>query len=134
MAGLLSGCATSTVETRRQERSAAYASLAPEMRAFVDQGKIKVGMTMDAVYIAWGKPSQILTGESLKGTTTTFLYHGSQLQEHRHWTYRSFRSGDRWYSEPYLEHEYYPRSYVRAEIIFEEGLVKEWRSLPEPVN
>ena len=132
--GLWSGCATSTVESRRQERSLGYSSLSPELRALVDQGRIKVGMTMDAVYVAWGKPSQILTGESSKGSTTTWLYHGSQLEEHRYWSYRGVRAGDRWYSQPYLEHEYYPRSYVRAEIVFEEGLVKEWRSLPEPMN
>ena len=134
LAGLiLCGCATSTVETRKQERYSAYAALSPEVRSVVEQGKIKVGMTMDAVYIAWGKPSQILAGESSRGNTTTWLYHGTQLQEHRYWSYRSYRVGGRYWAEPYLEHDYYPRSYVQAEVIFEEGLVKEWRSLPRPI-
>ena len=64
---LLCGCVTSTVEKRKQERAGVYSGLAPELQAAVDQGKIKVGMGMDAVYIAWGKPAQILTGESSQG-------------------------------------------------------------------
>src|SRR6266704_2114952 len=50
----LCGCATSTIQTRKQERSAAYAELPAETRSLVDQGKIKVGMSLEAVYIAWG--------------------------------------------------------------------------------
>jgi hypothetical protein len=32
---------------------------------------------MDAVYIAWGKPSQVLQGESSQGSTITWLYTGT---------------------------------------------------------
>src|SRR5881394_1186861 len=73
---VLSGCATAPkLEKRREERSAAYSSLSPEFRALVDQGRIKVGMPMDAVYIAWGKPSQVVSGESTEGPVVTWLYH-----------------------------------------------------------
>ena len=61
---LLAGCATrSTVETRKQERYPAYAALPTEQQSSVDQSKISVGMNMDAVYIAWGSPAEILEGE-----------------------------------------------------------------------
>jgi hypothetical protein len=130
---LCCGCATSTVETRKQERYGVYSELTPEMKSLVDQGKIKVGMPMDAVYIALGKPSQILTGESSKGNLVTWLYHGTYLQEYRYWSYHPYCFGYRYYyPAPYLEYDYYPRSYVRAEVTFENGLVKEWRSLPQP--
>lgn len=129
---LFCGCATSTVDKRKQERYGAYSQLSPEARSLVDQGKIKVGMSMDAVYIALGKPSQILSGESSGGSTTTWLYHGTYLESHRYWSYRSVHYGSRCYAEPRLEYDYYPRSYVRAEVVFENGLVKEWRSLPQP--
>jgi|ERR1041385_1486224 hypothetical protein len=128
----LTGCATSTVETRKVERNAAYSALPDESRGLVDQGQIKVGMSADAVYIAWGKPSQILSGETAKGATTTWLYHGAYLEEYRRWSYRYSHYGGRCYTEPFLDHDYYPRSYVKAEVIFENGLVKEWRRLPEP--
>ena len=131
-AAFLTGCATSTVETRKQERNAAYAALPDESRSLVDQGKIKVGMSPDAVYIAWGKPSQILGGESAKGATTTWLYQGNYLEEYRRWSYRYSHFGGRCFAEPFLDHDYYPRSYVKAEVVFENGAVKEWRQLPQP--
>lgn len=130
--GLVCGCATSTVEKRKQERYGAYSALSPEVKGLVDQGKIKVGMSMDAVYVAWGKPSQILRGESAAGSTVTWLYHGFYLETYRYWSYRGSYYGYRCYPEPHLEFDYHPRSYVRAEIIFENDVVKEWRSLPQP--
>ena len=130
----LTGCASSTVETRKQERYGAYSALPDESRSLVDQGKIKVGMTADAVYIAWGKPSQIVGGESSRGATTTWLYHATYLESYHHWTYRRTYYGGRCYTEPYLDFDYQPRSYVSAEIMFENGLVKEWRSLPRPTG
>jgi hypothetical protein len=129
---VLTGCATSTVESRKQERFGAYSSLSPEIKSQVDQGKIKVGMSMDAVYIAWGKPSQILSGESSSGSTVTWLYQGTYLEEYRYWNSRPSYHGNHCYPETYLERDYYPHSYVRAEVVFENGVVKEWRSLPQP--
>ncbi len=129
---LLTGCATSTIETRKQERQAAYAALAPDQKAAVDAAQIKVGMSMDAVYLAWGKPSQVLTGESSNGPTVTWLYQGTYLQEYRYWSYHPYYYGRGFYGSPYLDYDYYPRSYIKAEVIFENGKVKEWRSLPRP--
>ena len=77
---LVGGCASSSIEKRREERIQTYSSLAPEDKAMVDLGQIKVGMTMDAVYIAWGKPSQILLGETSDGQQTTWIYHGTHVE------------------------------------------------------
>ena len=128
------GCKTSNVQSRRAERAAAYVSLPPEIQSLVDQGKIKVGMSMDAVYIAWGKPSQILTGETDGKTTTTWLYHGTTLEEHRYWTHRYYHPYGRHYyfPETYMETDYHPRRYTRAEVVFEDGVVKSWRELERP--
>ena len=93
----------------------------------------KVGLSADAVYIAWGKPSQILTSESADGRIITWLYHGTQLESHGYWTYRQVYYGGRCWTEPYFEHDYYPRSYVRAQVVFQNDAVKEWHSLPAPV-
>ena len=130
----LTGCATSTVETRKQERYGAYSALPAETRGLVDQSQIKVGMSMDAVYIAWGKPTQILNAESAQGATTTWLYHGSYIDEYRYWTYRYSYYGHCYPAGPYLDYSYYPRSYVRSMVVFETGVVKEWRHLPQPVG
>ena len=85
---LLAGCAaTQTVDSRKQERYAAYQALAPELKAAVDQGQVKSGMSMDAVYIAWGKPSQVVSGGNAAGETTTWIYQGGYVQETRFWGY-----------------------------------------------
>ena len=131
---VLCGCA-STVESRRKERASAYASFDPEYRMLVDQGRIKVGMPMDAVYIAWGKPSQIVHSESSAGQTVTWLYHGTYLQEYRYWSYSPwFYHGyypHAYYGSPMLDYDYIPHHYVRAEVTFNDGLVKQWRTLPQ---
>ena len=121
LAGLvLAGCATSTVMSRKQERYAAYEALTPEMRSLVDQGQIKIGMTMDAVYIAWGQPGQVLQGENAAGKTTTWVYYGGYVQEVRYWGYRR------------LHYDYYPGSYVRAQAVFVNGLLSSWQTFAEP--
>lgn len=129
---LWSGCATSTVEKRKQQQASAYSELPPEFKAAVAQGQIKVGMTTNAVYIAWGKPAEVLIGESAAGQTMTWIYRGTQLVEYRYWGYPGWCYYDRFYSYPFFAYEYYPHSYLRAEVVFEKGLVKEWRSLPRP--
>lgn len=119
---LLSGCATSSIESRRRERASSYATLSSDLKALVDQGQIRRGMTQDAVYIAWGKPAQVLQQEDQRGLVMFWLYHGGWLEETRYWT-------------PYSRvpiNDYQPRSYVSAEITFVNGLVESWRTLPKP--
>ncbi|MFN7138030.1 MAG: hypothetical protein ACK4UN_01695 [Limisphaerales bacterium] len=126
------GCQTSTVETRRQEKIASYATFTPDVQRLVDSGQIRVGMPSDAVYIAWGAPSEILQSETERGATTTWLYHGHYMQEYRYWNYREVRERDGVYLQRYLDTEYNPRSFLRAEITFQDGVVKSWRTLPRP--
>ena len=131
---LTGGCARNTIENRIKERRGAYASFTPEIKSMVDQGQIKVGMPMDAVYIAWGKPSQQFTQETATGQTTTWIYHDTHLEPYHYWTQRGYYHGNRYHSEPYLANDYYVQSYVSAEVVFEQGVVKEWRTLPYPVG
>ena len=131
---LVCGCKTTNVQTRKQERGATYSELSSDFKTLVDQGRIKIGMPMDAVYIAWGKPSQVIEGESAQGRTTTWLYHGTTWDEYRYWGYRpwsySYWGWGSYWESPMLEREYIPRSYVAAEVVFENGVVKSWRSVP----
>jgi hypothetical protein len=131
---LAAGCRTSTIDTRRAERQAAYDALPHEWQEIVDQGQIRVGMPMDAVFIAWGQPAETLESQARDGSiTVTWLYHGAWLEKTRYWAYREVQQGDRTFLERYLTHDYDPRSYVQAEIVFEEGVVKSWRTLPRPL-
>lgn len=131
----MTGCATpSTIETRRNEKPGAYVALASEEQKLVDEGQIKIGMSADAVYIAWGKPSEVLESEDgQQGRITTWRFYGSWMQESRYWAYRETRrGGDDLYLERYLVSDYQPRDYVRAEIHLKEGRVLSWRTLPRP--
>ena len=137
---LLVGCATNSFEKRRTERLPAYNALPPEFKNLVDQGKIKIGMPEDAVYIAWGKPSEILHMEDAQGPATTWLYEGTYLQEYRYWSQPRYDYGFRGardYNYGYstygrLESDYVPHDYVNAEVYFVNGLVKKWQMRPRP--
>lgn len=118
---LLAGCVTpSTIQSRRQERAAAYAALSPDVRTLVDQGRIKVGMNMDAVYIAWGQPGQVTGGENETGSITTWSYYSSYLQEERLLGWRR------------VYYDYYPINYISAQVNFTNGIVKQWQTFPAP--
>lgn len=131
----LLGCATSTIESRRSEKLSAYSNLSPEVQKLVDQGQIKVGMSADAVYIAWGPPAQVIEAEDQQGRVTTWLYHGSWMQENRYWAYRETRAGGTdLYLERYLISDYTPRDYLRAQIQFLDGRVHSWQTLPRPLD
>lgn len=120
----LTGCVTrSTVQTREQERNAVYESFSPEVKQMVSAGRIQAGMDTNAVYIAWGKPEEVLESGDQRGVFTTWVYRGAFLEETRYWVGRRY---------PHLEHDYEPRSYVRAEIVFSNGKVQSWRTLPQP--
>ena len=135
---LINRCATNNLESRKKDRYAAYSELTPEQRAAVDAGQIKVGMTMDAVFIAWGKPHQIVQGESSAGAQTVWLYMDTALQSQTYLGYRprAYYGGGygHYYPTPELRHDYVPVGYVKAAVIFEKGLVKQWRTLPAPPN
>jgi hypothetical protein len=131
--GLFTACSRSTIETRRSEKSGAYNALSQEEKQLVDQGQIKVSMSADAVYIAWGQPAEVLEAEDASGHVTTWRYYGSWMQESRYWAYReTSRGGADLYLERYLVSDYQPRDYVRAEINFKNGKVLSWRTLPRP--
>jgi len=135
---VFAGCATkSTIESRRVERSSAYDTLPADQKTMVDAGQIRVGMSADAVYIAWGKPNEILESEDpQQGHLTFWRYYGSWLQENRYWAYREVNRGPRGgiYLERYLTSDYSPRDYVRSEIVLKDGKVISWRTLPKPVD
>jgi hypothetical protein len=92
-------------------------------------------MTQDAVYIAWGKPAEVLESEDQNGHITSWRYYGSWMQESRYWAYReTSRHGKDLYLERYLVSDYQPRDFVRAEINFKDGKVISWRTLPKPTS
>jgi hypothetical protein len=68
----LAGCAT--VETRISEHPEIYNELSPRDQGLVRQGKIREGMTMNAVWLAWGSPEQKGYGRMNGKSTETWIY------------------------------------------------------------
>jgi hypothetical protein len=129
---LLTGCMSSSVASRTKERPAAYAALPPDIKSLVDSEQIRVGMSEDAVYIAWGKPAQVLQSETERGAQTVWQYWGGWMEETRYWAYREVGRGGETCLERYLIHDYEPRTYLRAELVFVAGRLKEWHTLAQP--
>lgn len=68
----LAGCAT--IETRISEHPEIYNELSPRDQALVRQGRIREGMTMNAVWVAWGSPEQKGFGRYHGKSTETWIY------------------------------------------------------------
>lgn len=133
---LAQGCSTTPpIEKRRAERIGVFERLSSEDQTMVKEGRIRVGMDLDAAYIAWGRPDEILESEDAGGRTVTWRFKGVWMEESRYWAYReTARDKGDLYQERYLATDFNPRDYVRAEIVFKEGKVASWRTLPIPLK
>ena len=85
-AALVTGC--STVGSRKSERAEAYNGLSPRYRALVDEGIIDAGMNTNAVYIAWGKPYQIMRVDFPTGERTVWVYTAATSEQVPTWQQR----------------------------------------------
>jgi hypothetical protein len=69
---ILVGCATT--ESRISQNPEMYQHLSARDQALVNQGQIRKGMTMDAVWLAWGTPDQKIPDNMGDRPTETWLY------------------------------------------------------------
>lgn len=78
----LPGCETLNPAQRRiKQRPELFAGLSEKEKALVDQGKIEEGMSRDAVYLAWGRPGYIMTGNRNKrGNEKWAYFHTAPVQ------------------------------------------------------
>src|SRR5260370_11705918 len=69
-------CVTSceTMENRISEHQDMFNSLSPGDQALVRAGKIRSGMSMNDVWLAWGSPEQKTSGEMRGRATETWIY------------------------------------------------------------
>lgn len=102
-AGLLvASCVPSTPQTRIQREPAKFEALSSKQRSLVEKGQISRGMSPDAVYLAWGRPSRVMQGSKDDRETERWDYAGSRPVYHT-----SFYGSYGRYGGPYHRHGYY---------------------------
>ena len=97
LTALLTSC--TTIDTRIAEKQESFRSMSPTDQALVQQGKIREGMNQDAVYIAWGPPSQHIPGRYRGRIVETWIYDATAAGDY---------PGPFYYGYPY---GYYPPAY-----------------------
>ena len=75
---LLLACSPTTPEARIAENPSIYWKLSDSHQELVRQGRIDRGMSPDAVYLAWGRPSRAYEGEDGSRSTLRWDYDGSR--------------------------------------------------------
>jgi hypothetical protein len=77
MITVLAACAPTTPEARIEDSPTRFWKLSDDDQALVRQGRIRRGMSPDAVYYAWGKPSREYSGADEDSATMRWDYAGS---------------------------------------------------------
>jgi hypothetical protein len=69
---ILTSC--STTETRISKHPEIYQSISANDQALVSQGRIRAGMLLNAVWLAWGSPDRKVVGNMRGRATETWIY------------------------------------------------------------
>ena len=81
---ILTSC--STTETRISDHPEIFQTLSPRDQELVRQGKIREGMSQNAVWLAWGTPDQKATGTARGHAVETWIYN-DYVYEHARYPY-----------------------------------------------
>ena len=131
VATALTGCQSSNLARRKAERIEAYHSLDAESRASVDRGEVRAGMDTNAVFIVWGKPTEVRTVVGSTDADVAWDYYKPFTREHPRWVPRYDRDGY------YRTLDYQPvmtsHSYLARMVVFKGGRVVRWQAFSPPV-
>jgi hypothetical protein len=149
---VLTGC--STTETRISEHPEIFQTLSPRDQELVKAGKIREGMSQNAVWLAWGAPDQKATGVASGRPVETWIYNdyyyanspypypygpfgyggyfGGNVIFHRHGGHRFAIIGDPFY-DPFFYSYIPPRvAYPSKTVTFSNGRVVSIQVLTQP--
>lgn len=149
---VFAGC--TTIESRINENPQAFRSLSPADQQLVMAGRIREGMPREAVYIAWGPPSQRIPGRYRGSVVETWVYDATAAGDYpgpfyygypygyglgygyfgggyRHHFYRG-----RFFYDPFYDPYFYSHAnivrYPERTVSFQGGRVIGYQFLPAP--
>ena len=128
---MLASCVPATPQYRIQKEPGKYDPLSEKHKELVQKGQITRGMPQDAVYLAWGRPSQAFQGSKNGRAAERWDYAGTQAVPTNGF-YGAYGYGPYRYYNPYLysgygigpEVAYVP--YRIASVWFIENKVDSW--------
>ncbi len=123
---LVAGCATT--EYRISQYPALYQTLSPRDQGLVREGRIREGMSQDAVFLAWGSPAERLSGRSRGRQIETWVFTTTRTAYSPHFGfglgfgsygggYYRHRGGYRYHHFGYYDPFYDPFFYSRFETV-----------------
>jgi hypothetical protein len=115
---VLSAC--SGLGARKQERLNDYSTWSVSDQGLVNRGKIAPGMGTNAVYVAWGPPSEVVHTPATPSPQTVWIYYGSQPVLVPNWSYIP---NDRGYWSLEYTPDHYSKVYTKGEVFFENDRV-----------
>ena len=112
-----------TPGTRISQHPEIYQGLAPRDQGLVSQGQIRPGMSMDAVWLAWGTPEQKIPGPMRNSETWVYVRYDTPFPSY----------GVPYYYGPF-DWSYIPPKfpYPSRGVTFSKGRVVFFRYLPPP--
>jgi hypothetical protein len=122
------GCASP--QSRAKDNPAVYGKLTPAQQQLALKGRIGMGMSQDAVFIALGRPERKKVRRVEKGEEETWIYFRTDFDEVPRWSRDYYRGKDgRVYSVPRYDPIQIRRTEPDFEVKFTNGKVTEWSNL-----
>jgi hypothetical protein len=123
---LLAGC--STVSSRIKKHPGTYSALSASDQELVALGKIREGFNSDTVYLAWGKPDDVVRGSAKGKAYETWVYLATDQQQISNFPILPIRGRGygRYDCYPFYEPLYVTRTYAYRSVTFQNGRVTEW--------
>lgn len=128
------GCQTITSpEHRISQEPALFDELPEKYRELVRSGKVTEGMSVDAVYLAWGRPHEVKESSREGRSLLTWIYFGRESVPVRtvgvssgYYGRGGYYGNDCWGPSWSVGYDYALRRYVAAKVEFENDRVVYW--------
>jgi hypothetical protein len=103
-----------TLESRISEHQDIYNSLSPRDQALVRQGQIRSGMSMHAVWLAWGSANVKTAGEMRGHQTETWVYAVNRYAPYGSAYYPYYGYGPYWggFGVGFVHHHHHGHSFA----------------------